>query len=96
VRLDGLDETRWTEDWCRRLGWFGLLRRRRFLQSGLGWNGGVLGEHVATWKRDASLSREPLDERAGDNFLDRARGALQLDSVIALEQRQHFLACCAE
>jgi len=42
------------------------------------------------------LSRQTLDERARDHFLDRARGAFQLDSVIALEQRQHFLACCAE
>jgi hypothetical protein len=77
VRLDGLDESRWTEDRCRRLGWFGLLRRRRFLQSSLGWNGGVLGEHVAARQRDASLPRQPLDERARNDFLDCARGALQ-------------------
>jgi hypothetical protein len=97
VRLDGLDQARWTEDWRRRLGRFGLLQRRCLFRGGRlgGWNG-VLGEHVAARKRDAALSREPLDERARDHFLDGARGALQLDSVIALEQRQHFLACCAE
>lgn len=95
-RLDCLDEARRAEDWCRRLGWFGLLRRRCFLRcGGLGWNG-VLGEHVAARKRDVPLSREPFDERACDNFLDCARGALQLDSVIALEEGQHFLARRAE
>jgi hypothetical protein len=56
----------------------------------------VLSEHVAAGKRDAPLPRQTFDERARDNFLDRARGALQLDSVIALEQRQHFLARRAE
>jgi hypothetical protein len=96
MRLDRLDETRRTEDRSSRLGWFDLFRRRRLLRGGgLGRNG-VLGEHVAARKRDASLSRETLDERARDNFLDGARGALQLDSVIALEQRQHFLARRAE
>jgi hypothetical protein len=96
MRLDRLDETRRTEDRSSRLGWFDLFRRWRLLRGGgLGRNG-VLGEHVAARKRDASLSRETLDERARDNFLDGARGALQLDSVIALEQRQHFLARRAE
>jgi hypothetical protein len=56
----------------------------------------VLSEHVAAGKRDASLPGQTFDERARDHFLDRARGALELDSVIALEQRQHFLARRAE
>jgi hypothetical protein len=56
----------------------------------------VLGEHVAAGKRDAALSGQAFDERARDDFLDRARGALQLDSVIALEQSQDFLARRAE
>jgi hypothetical protein len=52
----------------------------------------VLGEHVAAWKRDAALASHTLDERARDNFFDRARRAFQLDAVIALEEREHFLA----
>jgi hypothetical protein len=37
------------------------------------------------------LPRQPLHELPGDDFLNRARGALYLDAVIALEQRGHFL-----
>ena len=71
-RLDCLDEARRAEDWCRRLGWFGLLRRRCFLRcGGLGWNG-VLGEHVAARKRDVPLSREPFDENKLRRGLTRA------------------------
>jgi len=96
MRFDRLDETRRTENRSGRLGRLGLFRRGRLLRGGFGRNDAVLGEHVAARKRDASLSCETFDERARDNFLDCARGALQLNSVIALEQRQHFLARRAE
>jgi hypothetical protein len=56
----------------------------------------VLGKHVAARKRDASLPRQTLDERACHDFFDGAGSALQLDSVIPLEQRQYFLARRAE
>jgi hypothetical protein len=52
----------------------------------------MLGEHVAARQRDATLSRDALDERARDDLFDRTRRALQLDAVIALQQREHFLA----
>jgi hypothetical protein len=52
----------------------------------------VLREHVAAGQRDASLPRHAFDERAGDDFLNRARRALQLDAVIAFQQGEHFLA----
>ena len=38
------------------------------------------------------LTGDTFDERARDDFLNRARRAFQLDAVIALEQREHFLA----
>jgi hypothetical protein len=95
MRLDRLDETRRTEHRRRRLWRFRLLWGWRLLRGRLGWNG-VLGEHVPAGKRDAALPRQTLDERSRDHLFDRARGALQLDSVIALEQRQHFLARRAE
>ena len=62
-----------------------------FFAPGLGRHG-VLGEHVAAGQRDVALPRHSLDERARHDLFDRARRALQLDAVIALEQRQHFLA----
>ena len=52
----------------------------------------VLREHVTAGQRDVALPRHPLDERARDDLFDRARRALQLNAVIALEQREHFLA----
>src|SRR5439155_15968465 len=51
-----------------------------------------VGEDVAARQLDVALLRQPLDELPRDDFLDRARGALHLDAVIALEQRGHFLA----
>jgi hypothetical protein len=48
------------------------------------------GEHVRRRQRDvALLARRSVNWR--DDFLDRARGALDLDAVI-VEQRRHFLA----
>src|SRR4029077_7227702 len=69
-----------------------LLRGRPLLTLG----GRGVGEHVARRQRDVGLSRDALDELARDDFLDRARGALDLDAVVALEQRGHFLARGAE
>jgi hypothetical protein len=53
---------------------------------------GRFGKDVATRQRDATLLREPIHELPRDDFFDRARRALDLDAVIALEQRRHFLA----
>ena len=53
---------------------------------------GRLREDVALRQLDAALPREPIDELARDDLLERARRALQLDAVILLEQLQHFLA----
>jgi hypothetical protein len=51
-----------------------------------------LGENVAARKRDVPLTSEAVHKLAGDDFLDRARGALDLDAMIALQQRSDFLA----
>src|SRR5262249_5264480 len=68
-------------------------RGRRLLALG----GRCLGEHRAHGRElNVALFREPLDELARDDLFDRARGALHLDAVIALEQRRHFLARGAE
>jgi hypothetical protein len=42
------------------------------------------------------LAREPFHELARHDFFDGARSTLQLDAMIALEQRHHFLAGRAE
>jgi len=94
-RPDGFDQPRRSKDGRRRLGWLRLL-----------WRGGLLrtafcrrrrfGEHVTARQRDAALPRNALDKRSGDDLFDGARRALQLDAVIAFEQRQHFLAGGAE
>jgi hypothetical protein len=52
----------------------------------------VLGKDVAARQRDVPLAGHPIDERPGHDLFDGARGALQLDAMIALEQREHFLA----
>ena len=51
-----------------------------------------LSEHVAARQRYPALAREALDELPPHDLFYRARGALHLDAVIALEQRHHFLA----
>jgi hypothetical protein len=65
-----------------------LTREHRLLA---GWRRPV-GEQIPARQGDAALPREPLDELASDDLFDRARGALHLDPMIALEQRHHFLA----
>jgi hypothetical protein len=57
---------------------------------------GRLGKDVTGRQRDAPLLRESIHELPCDDFFDRARRALDFDSVIALEQRRHFLARSAE
>jgi len=89
-RLGGLDEARRRKDRRCRLDRLGrLLRGRRSL---LALDDRRLGEHVRRRQRDVALLRQPLHELARHDFLDRARGALHLDAVIALEERGHFLA----
>jgi hypothetical protein len=57
---------------------------------------GRLGKDVASRQRDAPLLCEPIHELPRDDFFNRARRALDLDAVIALEQRRHFLARSAQ
>ena len=57
---------------------------------------GVSAKMFAARQLDVALFRESIDELARHHFLDRARGALDLDAVIALEKRRHFLARGAE
>jgi hypothetical protein len=52
----------------------------------------MFGEHVTARQGNATLSRDALDERTRDDLFDRTRRAFQLDAVIALQQRKHFLA----
>ncbi len=89
-RRDGLDEAR------RPDGGGGRLGRR------LGCPGGRLlalrgppgvREHLrGRGKSHTALAGQALDELARDDLFDRARRALHLDAVIALEQRHHLLA----
>jgi hypothetical protein len=51
-----------------------------------------LGKDVAGRQRDVALPSDPIDELPCHDLLDRARRALDLDAVIALEQGGHFLA----
>src|SRR5262249_5824064 len=93
--LDGLDQPRRSKHGRRRLWRLGLLRRSGLLCAALR-RCRCLREHVAAWQRDATLPRNALDKRPRDDLFDGARRALQLDAVIAFEQRQHFLAGGAE
>jgi len=76
------------------------LRRLGYLLGGRGalpaLGGRHLSEDVAGRQLDVALLRQAIDELAGDDLLDGARGALYLNAVIALEQRRHFLACGPE
>ena len=49
-------------------------------------------EDVALGQRDAALLGEAIDELPRDDLFERARGALQLDAVVLLQQFQHFVA----
>ena len=52
-----------------------------------------LEEHLRRRRQgDAALASVPLDELASHDLFDRARRALHVDAVIALQQRDHFLA----
>jgi hypothetical protein len=54
------------------------------------------GEYATGGEADLSLSRCSLDERTRNHLFERAGRAFQLNAVIALEQRQHFLTRHAE
>src|SRR5947207_9400714 len=89
---DRLDEAWRPQHRRSRLWRLGLLGRDRgFLGATLG-RRGRLRKHVAARQRDVALPCDALDKRSRDDLFDRARCALQLDAVIALEQREHFLA----
>jgi hypothetical protein len=49
-------------------------------------------ENVAGRQRDVPLLCKTVDELSRHDLFDRARRALHLDAVIALQQRRHFLA----
>ena len=61
------------------VGFFALLDRR-------------FRKDVAGRQRDVALLREAVDELTRHDLFDRARGALDFDPVIPLQQRGHFLA----
>ena len=88
-RFDGLDQSGRRQRRRHRLRRLGRLPGWRAL---LARDDEVLSEDVAARQRNVALTREAVHELAGDDFFDRARGALDLDAVIALEQRSHFLA----
>ena len=54
--------------------------------------GGRVGKRRVRRHGQVALPRHARDELARDDLFDRARCALHLDAVIALEQRHHFLA----
>jgi hypothetical protein len=92
---DCFDQPRRSKDGCRRLRRFRLLRRGGLLRTALR-RCRRLGKHIAGRQRYATLPRDALDKRPCDDLFDGAGRALQLDAVIAFEQRQHFLAGGAE
>jgi hypothetical protein len=51
-----------------------------------------VGERRARRHTDIPLARKALDKLTRNDFFDRARRALHLDAVVALEQRDDFLA----
>jgi hypothetical protein len=55
-----------------------------------------LGVGGARRHRHVALSREPFDELARDDLFDGARRTLDLDPVIALQQRDDLLARSVE
>jgi hypothetical protein len=89
-RLDDLDQARRTEHGTAGLAVSTFLAGAPFFARPL--RCGMLREHVAAGQRDAALAGDTLDERSRHHFFDRARRALQFDAVIALQQREHFLA----
>jgi hypothetical protein len=86
---DGLDQPRRSQHGRGRFGGFRLLGNGAGL---LASGDGRFGKHVAAGERNAPLTGQSLDELPGNNLFDCARSALQLDSMIALQQRHHFLA----
>jgi hypothetical protein len=88
--LHCLDEAR-----RRQHGRRGFRRLGRFLGCGrwlLALDDRSLSEDIARRQLDVALLGQTIDELTGDDFFDRARGALHLDAMIALEKRRHFLA----
>jgi hypothetical protein len=87
-RLRGLHETRRRKNrcgWFRRLGCF--LRRPALLALG----GRRLSKDVAGRKGDIPLPRQAIDKLPRHDLLDRARRALHLDAVIALQEGNDLL-----
>ena len=91
--------------WRRRAAWRVLTRRGGGSAGAAGFGGsgalpglpslrrrGRVGERRVRRHADAALARQALDELPRDDLFDRARRALHLDAVIALQQRDHFLA----
>ena len=88
-RLDRFDQARGRQE---RRGRFdqlqGLFRGQRLLALSIG----VSAKMSPVSRVDISLSGEAVDELPRHDLFDRARRALHFDSVIALEERGHFLA----
>ena len=98
------DRSRPAARW-RRLGRLHEARRRHRRAAGFGGSGACrrascpaarsgrrVGERRVRGHFDAPLPCQTVDELPRDDFLDGARRALHLDAVVALQQRDHFLA----
>ena len=87
-RLRGLDQPRRRQRGRDRLGGLGALPAglRPFAARGR------VGERRIRRHGQVALPRQARDELPRDDLFDRARCALHLDAVIALQQRHHFLA----
>jgi hypothetical protein len=64
----------------------------RLLQPAARSRSGRVGERGVRRHLDVPLTRLLADELPRDDLFDRARRALHLDAVVALQQRDHFLA----
>ena len=88
-RLGGLDEPRRRQ---RRRGRLGRLRRLAAGLLALRTGAGVSANEAFEGTLSPRCRAMRDDELPRDDLFDRARRALHLDAVIALEQRHHFLA----
>ena len=93
-QLDRLHKARRRQRRRGRLRRFRCLLRRSAFLAALDDRG--LGEDVARRQLDVPLPRQAIDELSRHDLFDRARRALHLDAVVALQQRRHFLARRAE
>src|SRR5262249_13471917 len=87
-RFDGFDQTGRWQYWRSGFRRFRSLLRRCAL---LALRKRRLRKDVTARERNVPNAREPLDELTRDDLFGRARGAFDLDAVIALQQGGDFL-----